>query len=513
MNKETFRTLVAVLRVFVDAVNRGNDGTFHANEITQQVCRALQRRKDKEKKNTHGYVITALRAMKAKQILFEAIDEWGDDPLRRPKAVENRRTFGLTKTALDYLTSDNNLRGYSVQSEIVLTSMLAEFGVIQSAQREFSYVPPALEKTVRAIEQKEPITATTQTDSMEVTLTATNEDNNIQRLVATVRNRSADWGSVGTPADLLGGLLALERAGEINDNIPASAAKLLWPDSRRQNYKDVCNFLKQHNIIAAFEERKRPGDAAGARPYGLKLTPLGRAVALAGNFVDTRPASERTHTRAGNAKNKPLMLKRNEKHMTTNNAETASSGHPRAPISGADYDQLLTSFQTRIDTLERLLATAQQNGGALPPAPAPVNTPENVMYTEPVTMRVILTRAVPAIVATFQDLIGKEASIGAASEKGVTTSINADGLYLALTEITNAINGIKAYVSECMKHDEEVDLSLIEKYAEAYATAADNLTKKHTLPIMGDTLHIKRFLTGKNKIRRELWRRPAKQEA
>jgi hypothetical protein len=199
--------------------------------------------------------------------------------------------------------------------------------------------------------------------------------------------------------------------------------------------------------------------------------------------------------------------------MTTNNAETASSGHPRAPISGADYDQLLTSFQTRIDTLERLLATAQQNGGALPPAPAPVNTPENVMYTEPVTMRVILTRAVPAIVATFQDLIGKEASIGAASEKGVTTSINADGLYLALTEITNAINGIKAYVSECMKHDEEVDLSLIEKYAEAYATAADNLTKKHTLPIMGDTLHIKRFLTGKNKIRRELWRRPAKQEA
>ena len=50
MNNETRKILLAVLRVFVGDVNRGHDSTLHAQEITNQVCRALHRKKEKEKK-------------------------------------------------------------------------------------------------------------------------------------------------------------------------------------------------------------------------------------------------------------------------------------------------------------------------------------------------------------------------------------------------------------------------------------------------------------------------------
>jgi hypothetical protein len=509
MNRDTLKILVDVLRVFIDAAPGA--GMLTASAVTEKICLALQRRKEKEKKNTHGYVLAALRALKAKQILFESIDatELGS----QSKRTEAPRLFGFTNPAIDYLTTDNHLRGYSVRSEAVLVDMLIAFNVIAQPHGSRVTVPAALVETVRAIEQKAHITAPktqpTEEDSVsEPVLTA---DNNVQRLVATVRNRSDEWPTNSTPKDLLGGLLALDQSGETNADVQASQAKLLWPDSKRPNYIAVCTFLRQHNLICSFKECKSPNNPNGTRPYGIKLTDLGRAVAVAGEFKDERPSEERWNTRSQNNGKKSTLLKKDKKRMNADDENSPATG-PREPISIADFHTMMSHFKSFASSLEQRLAAAEQAINArdkVPPtnnqtAAASVET-AGLEYDEQETMRLVLKDAVRFLVASFKSLIDNPEELE--HDEKPATVINSSGLYLALTEIEQVVHGIKAYVSECLYTHTDVDLEMIERYAENYTAAAKVLPTKHTLPVMATKLMVKRFLTGDKAVRRTKWNR------
>jgi hypothetical protein len=509
MNKETFKTLLAVLRVFVSAVNRGHDSTLHAHEVTNEVCRIFQRRKDSEKKNTHGFVVAALRALKAKQILFEAIDDWSDDRLNRPKAAEHKRTFGLTIPALDYLTSERNSTDYSGKSDALLTNMLAYFDVIPRQQNPNTVVPAVLVETVRRIEQKEKVM--TEKHTLADTTPA---DNNVQRLVATVNNTSDKWLTNSTPRDLLGGLLALEQSGETNENVPASTAKLLWPDSKRTNYVAAREFLRQHNLIDSFKECKNPHDSNSTRPYGIKLTALGREVAVAGEFKDERPAAERWHTKAKNGGKNATMIKGNKKRMSADATNNTPVHAPSGPISDVDFKTMMTQFQTimtslsqRVEAAEKALETADKTGVALP-AVQHTAAAKLVEYDEQETMRRVLRDAVKLLTSAFWALIDDPKEMKNNEEPA--TAVNAAGLYLALTEIEKAVHGIKAYVSECMDNETDVDLEMIAKYADDYSRAAEELPTKLTLPIMATELLLRRRLTGDKAVHRTKWNRGVK---
>lgn len=480
MNKETQKILFAVLRVFVEDMARGNDNTLHAQEITNQVCRALHRRKEKEKKNTYAFVVAALRALKAKRVLFEAIDDWSDDRLARPKAVERRSAFGLTRPAVEYLTDEENLKNHSVTSDALLAALLGEFGLITPKQKEIS-VPAVLVETVAAIKQEE----FEQMPEPKPVVTASNKDN-VQRLIATVRNRSANWSSsAGTPADLLGAMCELYFNSGDGDKTPVSAQRLnfSW-----HNYQKCRDFLRQHGLVESFSERRNPYGKNKMKAHGIKLTSLGLEVAVDGDFKDER---QTTVSKSG------PMLKNHKKQP-----EQLPS------LSNLDSQQL-ADMLAKMSRLEQEIADLRAGANTQPPpqtAPVAPPPPQNYEYHDVSTVSIVLMSAIPGLVTSIKELL--DSRYLDRNTDHVITQINVRGLYLSITEIEKALNGIKAYVSECLHNNTAVDIKLLEQYADDFREAAKYVGARKTLPILGAKILEKCVLRQSEAIEHPVWKRP-----
>lgn len=486
MQEKTLKILVAVLRVFIGSADRGNPITLHEHEVVSQVCRGMHKRKEKEVKNMRGLIVFAIRSLKGGCVLYEAIDSWSDDKLKRPKSSSEKKLFGLTDKALTYV-AEHQIAGVNTQSNQFLLDMLRaeEFEILPKNQIPITVdsAPEALVKTVTAIkqEQKQEIAIVPDRSQPARPETA----HNVQRLVVTVRNKSKEWLGQSTPADLLGGLSEQYFATEGADTAVGSAVKLGWPERRRAMYKEAVRFLKSHGLVEDFDTRRDPYTGA-TRAYGVKLTNLGLEVAVAGEFKDERPQSERKV-------DAPTAAEK-----LTSTGSPMLKGHKKPDETPAvASDQLaavLAQMQKMREEITALRAEREvAAAGALIASSSP---PEPTYYNDRATMAVVLKGAVAALIQTFSCLLDDKAQ-----------TINATGLYLSLTEFEKAVLGIKGYVSECIRDEAPVDLELLQQYAADYTAAADMLETKSTLPIVAEKIVTKRSLAGDNAIRRQIWRR------
>ena len=484
MNKETKKVIFAVARVFVDAANKGNNTTLSVSEIHTAVCRTLHRRKEREKKNLEAPVGAAIDRLKRHRILFETIDEWGPTKIkiRRFKAADAKRKFGMTATALDYLTRGDRLAGYSIKSELIISDLLLHFGAIEHETAPIVITSPAaLVETVAAIKEENNITPQPVSQS---TIGQQISTNNVQRLIATIRNKSASWPNVHTPADLLGALAAHYINTESGETAVGSAKKIGWEEVQPRRYRLAREVLEQHGLVTHSEKRKIPGKT-GVRGYGIQLTDLGLEVAVDGDFKDQ--SHKITTQKSG------TMLKDHKKNQ------------PETPALASPEQQQMREM---MEEMHRLREEVQALRAQTSDTPTPVEE-EAVKeeYTELATMSIVLQHAAPRLMDAIKPLLTDEDAKD--STPPATMQINTTGLYLALTEVDRMISGIKAYVSECIRDDEEVDMELLEAYAKAYSAAANVLETKKTLPILGEKVVTKRFLAGSSSISRSLWPRPA----
>jgi hypothetical protein len=476
MNREMAKIVYAVLRVFLDAYNRGTGNALHAKEITEQVCKQLQRRKEKEKKNTHGYVVTALKALKNKQVVFEAVDDWGNDKLHTAKPVEGRKIFALTADVVDFLTRGDLMPGYSTGSQRVLNAVLTEFDVIAPATGAAPIVvPSALVETVSTIQNKAAFAAESQGAMTPMSTMSTVTDNNIQRLVAEIRNASRVGGN--TPAQLLGALNAaaahsIERAVsfsalEFNCNVGAKVRQIL-----------IDRGLLAHREEREVNYKHRPHTP---QLLGMYLTPLGLQVAEAGGFVDDRKPNEKYH--------RPSQSKYGRM------VRTPALSQP-LPASPAENGGDLAALRAEIAALR-----AAMTGFAPPPhvetasprvTPPPVKTIGRYQ-----TIGAIVTATVNAIVSRIEAL---------QTENG-STALNVDAAGLAMVEVDHVVAGLKCYLYSCARGEREFDANFLRDYAAQVELDAEQLDAARRLPVLGTIADVgtARVLRGSKAIKRAVW--------
>lgn len=472
MNREMAKIVYAVLRVFLDAFNRGTGNALHAKEITEQVCKHLQRRKDKEKKNTHGYVIAALKALKHHEVVFEAVDDWGNDKLHTSKPVEGRKIFALTADVVDFITRGDLMDGYSASSQRVLAAVLEEFGVTKPASSpQPIVVPAALVETVSTIQHKAAEAASSQGAMTPMSVSASN--NNVQRLVAEIRNA----GRVGqnAPSHLLGAVHAAgahspERGVSFSDVAfnPNVGAKIRQP-------------LMARGLLAHREEGEihYKGKPTVAKLAGMYLTPLGRQVAEAGGFVDDRPENLKYY--------RPSQSKFGRMVRRPDTAQ---------PATAVD-NTTLEALRAEIAALRAAVA-----GGTVPPAET---QPNGGVTVRPAVKTLGRYRTIGAIVAATVSAI--VARIDALRSEDDATALNVDAAGLAMVEVDHVVAGLKCYLYSCARGEREFDPALLRDYAAQVELDAEQLDAQRQLSVLGLMADVgtARVLRGSKAIRRNVW--------
>lgn len=286
MNGEILKIGLAVLRIFIDCHNKGNECTLGLEALNNQVCRNMSRSSKKDRQRTRVHMVSALQALTDKRILFMGTEKWSDDPLGRPKEKQTKYVYGLTNAALDHITMTSaNVEGHSAQSKIALMDLLASFRVIKPQNEEqmrFNPPPAVLAETITAIVEKE---SDVTTRSANITVSANN--NNVQRLVSEIRN--AAWHNASSPANLVGALR------QKNANTPARGVNAPDLQFEPHKLKDAAARLLACGVAVYAKTSTVNSDTRNTslKQSGLYLTELGVAVAEAGDFRDNREPHER----------------------------------------------------------------------------------------------------------------------------------------------------------------------------------------------------------------------------
>jgi hypothetical protein len=286
MNGEVLKIALAVLRIFIDCHNKGNECTLGLEALNNQVCRNMSRSSKKDKQRTRAHMVSALKDMTDSGILFIGAEDWSDDKLARPKEKRSKNIYGLTHAALDHITlKSTNVEGHSATSKIALMDLLDAFDTVQPQTEEKmrSNPPPAvLVETTSAIVEKDP---DVNTRSANTTVSVTNH--NVQRLVSEIRN--ATWYNVSSPSNLMG---ALRQRNAIS---PATGVNAPDVQFEPHKLKDAAARLLACGCAVYAKTSTVSSDKRNTslKQTGLYLTELGAAVAEAGDFQDTRPQTER----------------------------------------------------------------------------------------------------------------------------------------------------------------------------------------------------------------------------
>lgn len=471
MSKETVKILIAVLRVFVTSIGKGNLVTLHANEVTNQVCRNLHRRKEKEKKNTHGFVVTALRALKGHKVLFEVVDNWDDDKLKRFKPVDGRKVFGLTDPAVDFATKHKNA-GETITTDQFMLTMLQYFDVLPAEPKPAETVPAVLVEAITEIKESE----------KEMTLTTVNH--NAARIASEIANLESHTDF--TPRRLLGTLRELEA---FSADTAALAPTIGWEPHQIQKCRHE---LMRRDLIAwrkivpvNFESRDK-----ATRYEGLYLTPLGRAVAEAGDFVNDLPPEKRW-TRKTKQK-EGSMLKDSKKPETT----PPVSVEGKIVLKLRDGTTLYCSSPKEAAEAYAALGSAAGAVESVADAPAAVQTQTTVgTYKTIAEMLRAVTNAMCSAINGLSTMDGANA-------------VNVDAVSCSLTEIGHLITGFKHYINNCLKTDTDVDVKMLQDYAAQMELDLERFEKRHEFPVLGDVdadTGCGRVLRGSKSIRKTVW--------
>lgn len=470
MKPQTVNVLKEIVRFFIGCYGRGNACTANTSTIHTEVCKQLKITRQANKNNHYGVVVECLRVLKRKVVLFETMTPKENDVLNKSIAVDNRAVYGLTNAVEDYLTRPETPgeTPISITSDRYVTSLLQHFDVLPKPHDIRVEEPP----------QEETGTMT--------------GDNNVERLVATIKNISKTWMNRSTPADLLGGLYAY---GAFDAAHHASAAKLGW-QPKSHKHSRAAKILARHGLVAW--GGARPRTMADGRVtecnYGIHLTPLGIEVAIAGGFKDERPEGEIFDK----VPELNMTISQKTGPMLKNQKQEESLTPAVAAQAAASADMTLmreiAALRERLAVLETKTAAVEEK------EELPAAAPKPHCYSDVATAAIVLSHVVPAISAAVNKLIDPPET------EDPTTGVNSDGLYVALTELEKIVHGVKAYVSECIAEGTHVDQEQVARYADDCRRAAENLDGERRIPLMGSRLMTKRYLAGDEAITRYIWR-------
>ena len=447
MTTELSKVTFAVLRVFIDAFNKQNNCTFHLDDVNNEVCRALHRGSRKEKKQTRPFVLTTLRALVAKKILFAGRDDWSDDKLARPKPLEVKDVYGLTYAAIDYMTLAKD-GPYSIKSKTGLEKLLAAFDVAPEPEQE-----PAPSATLTP---KKPVIKTSTENTNIVTTTTVKPDvASVSRALSRIKNLSAAWRNLSTPTCLLA---CLKTAQAYDAESATSSAKTDWYVRR---YQEAADLLIAEGL-AETEKRTHTADGVTTtRNYGLWLTPLGAAVVEVGAFTDNRPDTEprfsagtkHTEEKTGS------MLKNSKKQTPATTPPTTSGDFIRVMIGG----QVVTVHK---DDVPKLAAQAEQTTAE------ETATGPRAKMTLPLdrTIAFVVTGMTNALCKVVSDLAVTEIAPGQNAE-----DVDNVALYHSLTKFQEVVSAMKHALRECLKSQQTFPAQAMLDYSSQVALDMEEL--------------------------------------
>lgn len=477
MSKDTIKILVAVLRVFVAAVSKGNPIALHEYEIVNQVCRALHKRKEKEIKNTKGMVVFAVRSFKGCKILYEAVDSWADDKLNRPKAAAVKRAFGLTDRAIKYV-EDRKILGAPITSDQFLLDMLRddEFGALPK-EKVITHVdaaPAALAAAISEIKQEQPI------QTVETEPTPMLANNNAARLASEIKNLPYK-SEFFNPGALLG---ALYDAKAFSPDTAIAAGKIKWPAHRVLRVRDdlVRRGLIAWRDVCDIEFEKR---SPAKKHSGIFLTQLGREVAAIGNFEYESPDN-----RPNYRQKRGSMLKGSKKPQK-----------PVDPKSLAMSNEEISRVMTALTSVLAARGVEWQPGAT---------------ETKPATRSAAVTVVAPKMVDDYETIAVLLRdftntlcrSIAALETLNGSNSVNVDGVSMALTEIHRVIVGFKHHINKCLKGQKTLNVKHLQDYAAQMELDLEHLSEHREIPVLEEIdtdIGVGRVLKGSRAITRSVW--------
>ena len=472
MKQQTIKICLAVVRVFLDCVTKGNDTTLHVDAINNGVCRQLRLNKNKEKKNTRGTVIQVIKVLKENRVLCASPLGPEHDLLKRVQPVDNRTVYNISREAYRFVTSHNLLPEYASTSDATLRAMLHKFGVIPADEARVNVMktptwvePPIAVETAPLVttppepEEKEtPVMAETKP----TTTNGHDADYFEKQVITTIvsaLNRLV-WSNQHTPRALLG---ALRAANAVSADTGASGRSIKWEAHLLSAAAQVLvkyKLLAWRNVTPVVWTHKKPA----IKHSGAYLTELGKMVADAGNYVDDRDA----HYHAPHvAKKKEGNMLKNEKKTTTPVGEQDDTKAIMVPTPDGGYVRcfdpnvavaLLAAFNNRTAGTTVVPAVAEA-AVAVVEAQEEETAPEKIVLSDYATIATIVGPTTKTLFTQIQSLLTS------ATDLGQVEAINQEGLYFAISELQEIIGGLKWELSRCFAEEQEFNVPRAMDYA------------------------------------------------
>lgn len=484
MTKETLKTFVAVLRVFVGAINKGNAITLHENEISNQVCRGLHKRKEKEIKHTRNMVGFVIKSLKSGRILYEAVDSWADDKLHRAKPLADKRLFGLTDAAIKYV-EDHIVLDLPTMSDQFLLDMLRDdqFGVLPPERAAAgATVPAVLVEAVETIKQETVPQKEKETPPMQT-------NNNVARIVSEVRNIGPVCRDK-SPERLLGALL---QVSAFDEAAAAVAESIGWDPHTIKPCRDA---IKHLNLLGVKQvmQVNLPGVGVHERHKGIFLTPLGRQVAEAGKFEDHVSPEQRWSRYDKKKKSSPLLK----------NSKKPAPAPTRGNIAVALPDGVVVYCSTATEAMairREFAESTAASGTVAEPAEA---TTAVAVVARPKMLGLYAT--IGTVLQAFTNSLCS-AIVGLEAAENMDT-VNVDGVSCALTEVQHVMNGLKSYVNRCVRENKPIDVKLLQDYAAQVELDVERIAEQREISVLADPdkdIGHGRILRGERSIKKTVW--------
>lgn len=490
MEGDLVNVAINVLRIFVRGIVRGNNLTFHLDELHTELCRSMCKTKKKDRDKLRGRLLAVLNALTAKNVLVLNYDNWTARNAPQIKSKDKKKVYGLTNSAALFLEEQKN-NDFALESADCIKNVLAHFDVISAPEIPVTTAaeiaePPAevtAPETINETEREampliintagEPYEHLTIKDFSRLTedqraaiLIGVLESNTKDELVARVKGDSAKWSTDSTPADLLGGLAEFYGGTMTYETVNkvASAAKLGWPDTKRPRYQACRDYLAGLNLVRPAETRSDSKSETGLRGHGLTLTVLGFVVAQ--NFKDERPAQERAGViRYPYARSKVGPMTKNKKEKKAMSAISIDNPQIKAIVA-----QLVK---------EQVAAALGQSSVAADAAVTVTRIKRLPRY-----------ETIGALVkSTISGFCSALVGLNKPGDTPKTADINStdiDSVFCAITEIERRLQAMKIYVGNCIASGTELDENKINDYNALISLQCETLERDKELAVIVD---------------------------
>lgn len=489
MEGELLNTAVNVLRIFTRCADRGNNLTFHLDDLHNDLCRGMCRTKKKDREKLRVRLIAVLNACVSKKLLFLSMDDWSDDILPKSKKKEKKRVYGLTDSSIQFLELQKAAE-FSLESADCIKRLLARFELTAYPVEE----EPQLQTQPAQQQVVAEVTAQTKQDEPDTntdTPMTTNSNNKItiNDIIDILIKESESKQTVLVPAQLLADLV---RADATSADNYASSRRLDWTTG---SYRKAIRVLNRLGLIAsAVRNVPTDGGAVYERAYGIWLTELGRRVAEEGDFTTNYPRVTR--------------VKKKGPHMIADKGAKKRDASRAPTETQTVYGRVTRPDGTEMVIYDRDLARQLmvETSGETPPT---TSVPPRRQKFKTLGTHKTIGSVVKATIGGFCESLVQLSEPGNTPKTADINAVNLPGVYCAITELEVLLTGMKRYIGNCNAQNEEIDLKKIADYNALIALQCDAIEHDKALSAIYDPKGqkipgSKSYLTGDAEITRDV---------